>query len=85
MNQLIYVTYEVAEAALVILNGVIIYHEDDDKDWHQMFSAQEVCERVKEALQLSDYHTVELSTNAVDPEMWDFDMLADAAKTNITA
>jgi hypothetical protein len=37
-------------AAAVIVNGVTIYHEDDDKGYSQSFTARDVATRLSEAL-----------------------------------
>lgn len=64
--------------AAVLLNGVTVYHEDDDKGFRQEFSAQRVTERLAEALALP-FAVVVLTVEAAGGEEWNFDELAKAA------
>jgi hypothetical protein len=47
---LIYAALESGVAACVILNGEMIYSEDDDKGYHQNFTAWMVAEQLGKAL-----------------------------------
>lgn len=66
--------------ASVIVNGVTIYHEDDDTDYHQQFSAQEVAEQLAKALN-TQYTHVTLSWDDLEggQEEWNFDDVENAA------
>ena len=66
-------------AASVIVNGVTVYHEDDDKGFHQHFSAQEVAERLAKAFN-TQYSKITLAWNDVEGgvEEWNFDDVENA-------
>ncbi len=68
-------TFDVAEA--VILNGVIVHHEDGDKGCHSEFTSQRVTERLAEALKIP-FTVVSLDQNEVDRDEWNFDDIKTA-------
>ncbi len=72
--QLLYVPFTGSdgEGASVILDGHTLYHEDDDKGYHnENFEAIEVAERLAKALN-TPMRTIELNKEDL-PEEWNFD------------
>lgn len=83
--QLLYVPFigSDGKGASVILNGITIYHEDDDSGYsNQNFSAQELSDRLGAALDLKS-KTIGL-TAAELPEAWNFDDVEAAALKKAT-
>jgi hypothetical protein len=67
-------------AAAVIVNGVTVYHEDDDKGYSQEYNAQRVAEQLAKALN-TQYIRVNLSWDDIKggQEEWNFDDVENAA------
>lgn len=68
--------------AAVIVNGITVYHEDDDTDYHQQFSAQRVAEQLAKAFN-TQYSKITLSWDDIEggQEEWDFDGVENAVNT----
>ncbi len=64
--------------AAVILNGVTVYHEDDDEGYSQAFTALNVAERLAESLQLQ-VEEINLTWEDISQNDWNFDDVQDVA------
>lgn len=70
--KLILATLDQGMAVAVILNGILVYHEDDDKGaTNQCFSAREVATRLSSILRIRLVE-VDLDWNDVSQEDWNF-------------
>jgi hypothetical protein len=75
---LILANLEDAIGAAVILNGVTIYHEDDDDGHYQSFDAAMVASRLSEALKLKVFN-IDLTIKECGGDEWNFDRVNTVA------
>lgn len=71
-------------AAAVILNGTTVFHEDDDKGYHQEFDTHQLVERLAYALNCS-YTAVLLTKKEAGGWVWNFDDIEEAALRRVAA
>lgn len=77
MPTVTYVTVPDNQGASVLVNGVTVYHEDDDDNRHQEFSASMVAVRLAEAL-VVEYQIVNLTWDDLNKDEWNFNDVEDA-------
>jgi hypothetical protein len=70
-------------AASVIVNGVTVFHEDDDKGYHQEFTAERVAEQLAKAFN-TQYSKITLSWDDIEggEEEWNFDDVENAVNAD---
>ena len=69
-------------AADVILNGQIIYYEDDDGGYHQNFTAEEVAKRLAKTLKVK-LRRVTVSIKDAGGDEWNHEELTEAATRKV--
>ncbi len=81
---LIHAKLENGIGAAAILNGVTVYHEDDDKGYSQSFDVEMVVSRLAEATKLP-VTVIDLTIAEAGGDEWNFDEVLTAAVAKYTA
>ncbi len=81
MNQIILATLPNDVAAMVIVNKTIVYTEDDDKGYHQYFTAKKVAEQLAKALNTT-CQIIELTWKQLLEDEWTFDDVLEVVNSH---